>query len=204
MEDVKFDRSHSNSPLPEAGHDHQDPLRPEIDEENSTPTPPIGDPTKDMEAAEDNLETPDQDPDTQAEPDLDELSDNESVLSEVDEAQFEDFDPANIAIEDRPAVLDDSTLNLIGVHKRKRAEGEADGETKKKKKRDNRREKPRKSRKGRGDDEARSGDDGESRRRKRKEGGSGRARRAIPEEENEEHLTPEERMWLVYLRRLFS
>ncbi|KAF2491737.1 hypothetical protein BU16DRAFT_492947 [Lophium mytilinum] len=191
MEDVEFTRSHSKSPLPEAGHDPQDPLRPEIEEENSTPTPPFLNPTQDMETAGNRPETPDEDdPDVQADPNL---SDNDSDLSDVDEAQFDDFDPANIAIEDRP-VLDETNLNLIGVHKRKRTEGEADGDAKKKKKRDNRREKPRKSRKGRsGDDEAASGGEGESRRRKRREGGGGRARAATPPEENEENLSPEER-----------
>ena len=49
MEDVKFTRSHSNSPLPEAGNDPGDPLRPQIDEENSTPNPPITNPHQDME-----------------------------------------------------------------------------------------------------------------------------------------------------------
>lgn len=38
MEDVEFTKSHSNSPLPEAGNDPADPLRPEIEEENSCQT----------------------------------------------------------------------------------------------------------------------------------------------------------------------
>lgn len=61
-----------------------------------------------------------------AEDDAVELSDNESILSEVDEAQFENFDPENVEIEDRPALaIDEENLRLIGRHKRKRAE---DGE----------------------------------------------------------------------------
>ena len=47
MEDVKFVSDHDNDILPEAGHDDGDPLRPEIDEENSTPNPPIGGPYQD-------------------------------------------------------------------------------------------------------------------------------------------------------------
>jgi transcription factor SPN1 len=38
MEDVEFVRSHSHSPLPEAGNEPEDPLAPEIDEENGTQT----------------------------------------------------------------------------------------------------------------------------------------------------------------------
>ncbi|OCK77377.1 hypothetical protein K432DRAFT_358699 [Lepidopterella palustris CBS 459.81] len=184
MEDVEFNSSYSHSPLPEAGHDPADPNRPEIDEENSL-NPPITNPDQDVEVDEDKDGMPDPD-------DLEEdaLSDADSALSDVDEAQFENFDIANVAIEDRPAMIDETNLNLIGVHKRKRTEGEGDGEAKKKKKRDNRREKPRR-RKGRGDDEVSGGDEVEGRRsRKRKEGG---ARRASPDEDNDENLTPEER-----------
>ena len=64
----------------------------------------------------------------------DDLSDDDSDLSDVDEAQFLDFDPKNIAIEDRPAIaVDDFNVNLLGVHKRKRAPGEESAKTKKKK-----------------------------------------------------------------------
>ncbi|KAJ9665406.1 Transcription factor iws1 [Coniosporium apollinis] len=172
------------SPLPEAGNDPDDPLRPEIDEENSTLNPPLAAPTMDMEATEDREEQ-------------DGLSDNESVLSEVDEAQFEDFDPANIAIEDRPAIaVDDSNVGLIGVHKRKRTE---EGEGGKKKRKEARREKPKKNKKRREDDDDAfsGGEEIEGKRvRKRKEGGEkkerARARRATPVEDDES-LTPEER-----------
>ncbi|KAJ9641949.1 Transcription factor iws1 [Coniosporium tulheliwenetii] len=157
---------------------------PEIDEENSTLNPPLAAPTMDMEATEDREEQ-------------DGLSDNESVLSEVDEAQFEDFDPANIAIEDRPAIaVDDSNVGLIGVHKRKRTE---EGEGGKKKRKEARREKPKKNKKRREDDDDAfsGGEEIEGKRvRKRKEGGEkkerARARRATPVEDDES-LTPEER-----------
>ncbi|KAF2180174.1 hypothetical protein K469DRAFT_730198 [Zopfia rhizophila CBS 207.26] len=185
MEDVEFNSPHSNSPLPEAGHDPDDPLRPEIDEENSTPNPPITDPEQDMEAAEDKPEMPDQD-------DVEEagLSDNESALSELDEEQFDDFDPTNIAIEERPAqMIDESNVSLIGVHKRKRVEGDGDGQPKKKKKKDSRRDKQR-SRKKR-DDEISGGDEESGRRSRRKK--EGRIRGTTPDEENDENLTPEER-----------
>ena len=53
------------------------------------------------------------------------LSDDESILSEVDEAQFENFDPENVDVEDRPQLaIDEDNLKLIGRHKRKREEGE--------------------------------------------------------------------------------
>ena len=187
MEDVSPPSSPDPPRLPGAGHDPANLLRPEINGENSTLTPPIADPTLDTEAIDEQERQVDEDDDG--------LSDAESALSEVDEAQFEDFDPANIAIEDRPAIaVDETNVALIGVHKRKRTEGEGDGEGKKKKKRDNRRERPRKSKKRRDEDEQLSGgEELEGRRRtKRKEGG-GRTRGATPEEDNE-NLTPEERM----------
>lgn len=184
MEDVKFTRDHSSqSPLPEAGNDPGDPLRPEIDEENSTPNPPIAAPDQDMEVVETDEKNylPDQ-------ADIEEagLSDNESVLSEVDEAQFEDFEIGDIAVEERPAqIIDETNINLIGVHKRKRTEGEGEAPKKKKKKAD----RPR--RKKRGEEDVAGDDAGakKSRRSTRKEGG-GRARAATPDDAN---LTPEER-----------
>jgi hypothetical protein len=185
MEDVKFERSHSQSPLPEAGNDPGDPLRPEIDEENSTPNPPITDPHQDMEVTEpdETGRLPDQD-------DLEEagLSDNESALSEVDEAQFEDFDVGQIAVEERPAqVIDDTNLNLIGVHKRKRAEGEGEAPKKKKKKADRPRRK-----KNRDEDAGEAEDAGD--RKSRRSRKTGRTRGASPEDD-EENLPEDERAY---------
>ncbi|KAJ5902100.1 Transcription factor IIS N-terminal [Penicillium taxi] len=54
----------------------------------------------------------------------DEISDDESFLSEVDEAQFDNFDPENVDLEDRPLPIDEDNLKLIGRHKRKRADGD--------------------------------------------------------------------------------
>jgi transcription factor SPN1 len=174
MEDVEFVRSHSHSPLPEAGNEPEDPLAPEIDEENGT-NPPLGAPDQDMEVTEPRDEMPDPD-------DVQEggLSDNESVLSELDDQQFEDFDEGNIAIEER----DGENMNLIGVHKRKRAEGEGDAPKKKKKRAD----KPR--RKKNRDDEVSGGDEVSGARK----GRTRKKARAAEPDEDDEHLTPEERM----------
>jgi len=187
MEDVEFNRSHSKSPLPEAGDDPADPLRPEIDEENATPNPPIGDPDQDMEVTEDRPgEMPDQD-DIEAG-----LSDNESVLSEalddrqMDE-QFGDFDNNNVAIDERPAqAIDEDNVKQIGVHKRKRTAGEGE-EPKKKKKRA---EKPRRKKNKDGDED---GDIAQGDRRSKRSKKAGRVRDASPDGDPDEHLSPEER-----------
>jgi transcription factor SPN1 len=190
MEDLPVsDDSRIHSPLPEAGNDPGDPLAPEIEEENSTPNPPIGNPEEDMEVTGEN----------EFDKDDDSLSDNESVLSEVDEAQFEDFDPTAIAIEDRPQVaIDDSNVRLLGVHKRKRTEAEIEESRKKKK---NRRERPKKPRKRRDGSEPFSGGeeiDGK-RSRKRKEGGEkSSSRPKVREEVDESELTPDESMFSYF------
>jgi transcription factor SPN1 len=179
MEDVEFNEDHSKSPLPEAGNDPSDPLRPEIDEENSTPNPTIAEPYQDMEVTESKEEMPDDD-DIQAG-----LSDNESVLSDaldddqLDE-QFGEFDASNIAIEERPAqAIDEDTVKQIGVHKRKRTAGEG--------------EEP----KNKDGEEGEGADDGTRKsKRSKKEGGASRARAASPDD-NEDHLTPEERKYLL-------
>jgi transcription factor SPN1 len=129
--------------------------------------------------------------------DIDAFSDDDSALSEVDEAQFEDFDPANIAIEERPAIaVDEETVKLLARHKRKR-DGEVDGEGAKKKRKEGRREKkPRKKRDE--DDNFSGGEELEGKRPRKKklfaEGGErrekARPRAATPE--NEEGLSPEE------------
>ncbi|KAJ4398471.1 Transcription factor iws1 [Didymella pomorum] len=184
MEDVEFNKSHSNSPLPEAGNDPNDPLRPEIDEENSVPNPTNATTYQDMEVTEDKEEMPDQD-DIEAG-----LSDNESALSEVlDDAemdeQFGDFDASNIAIEER--AIDEDTVKQIGVHKRKRAAGEGEEPKKKKKRAD----KPRRKKNKDGDEEG--GDLGEGGRKSRRSKKERPTRGASPDEETEANLTPEER-----------
>jgi len=62
----------------------------------------------------------------------DDLSEAESVLSDVDEAQFEDFDPNQITIEERPAIaVDEDNVRLLGRHRRRRQEEEKGGEKRK-------------------------------------------------------------------------
>lgn len=127
------------------------------------------------------------------------MSDNDSILSDVDEAQFEDFDPANVTIDDRPAIaVDEDNVRLLGRHKRKRDEEIGDGEGGKKKKREGRREKPKKSRKKRDDDDDdfSGGQEVEGKRTRKKkataEGGrkdKARTRKTTPE--NDEALDPE-------------
>ena len=143
--------------------------------------------------------------------DPDDLSDDESILSDVDEAQFEDFDPNLIAIEERPAIaVDEDNVKLIGRHKRKR-DAAADTEGGKKKKKEGRREKVKKSRKKKdSDDDFSGGQEVEGKRiRKKKafteDGEKARKERSRPRErtpENEEELDPEERKYL-HRRRLF-
>lgn len=141
--------------------------------------------------------------------DMDDLSDNDSLLSDVDEAQFEDFDPNQIAIEERPAIaVDEDNVKLLGRHKRKRAEGEIDGEKTKKKSKGAKREKPKKVRKKKDsdDDDFSGGQELEGKRvRKKKafsEGGEKvrkektKARQAEPEDE--EQLDPEERKYIIW------
>jgi len=167
------------TPLPEAGHDPGDPNQP-LYQDQDPPSAPIANPTADMD---------------------EDMSDNDSILSEVDEAQFEDFDPANVAIDDRPQIaVDEDTVKLLGRHKRKRpADGDVDGEGGKKKKKEGKRDKPKKSRKKRDEDDNFSGgEELEGKRvRKKKEGGErkekARPRKTTPE--NEEALDPETSKW---------
>ncbi|KAI4126669.1 MAG: hypothetical protein LQ347_004877, partial [Umbilicaria vellea] len=165
------------TPLPEAGHDPGNSNQP-LYEDHDTPSALNGDPTADMD---------------------DDLSDSD-ILSDVDEAQFEDFDPANVAIDDRPAIaVDEDNVKLLGRHKRKR-DGEGEVEGGKKKKKEGKRDKPKKLRKKRDEDDNFSGGEeleGKRVRKKKAEGAEGvrkekvRPRKATPEDE--EQLDPEER-----------
>jgi transcription factor SPN1 len=115
------------------------------------------------------------------------LSDDESVLSEVDEAQFEDFNPDDVAIEDRPLIAaDEENLRLIGRHKRKRPEDGEDAE-KPRRKKEGRRE--RKSRRQASSDDAFSGEEGERKRRVRKSRDKEHRRKEAPPDDDE-HLDP--------------
>lgn len=173
----------SLSPTPPLSPGAENTADPHDEDFHDPPTAPVANPTADID---------------------NDISDADSVLSEVDEAQFEDFDPNQIAIEERPAIaVDEDTVKLIGRHKRKRADGELDGEAKKKKK-EGRREKVKKSKKRKeSDDEFSGGEQMQGKRaRKRKayvegdEGARPRKERAKPRQrspEDEEHLDPEER-----------
>lgn len=126
------------------------------------------------------------------------MSDDESVLSDVDEAQFEDFDPENVAVDDRPALdIDEENLRLVGRHKRSRKEGE--GEEKKKKKKEGKREK--KSRR-RQEEEGLSDGGGEGAgSKKRRSGARGERQRQAPEID-EESLDPATREYWFVLEAL--
>lgn len=170
------------SPLPLAGHNAGDPDQ-AIEELQDPPSAPLANSTANMDGDSD-------------------LSDAMSELSDVDEAQFEDFDPNQITIEEQPIAVDEDNVKLLGRHKRKR-DGENDGEAGKKKKKEGRREKPKKKKERKdSDDDFSGGQEVEGKRvRKRKAfvEGEGRPRKekirtvrnATPEDE--EALDPEER-----------
>lgn len=170
-------------------------------------------------ASPDDRDTP---PAPAANPDLDmDDSDNEkdgdldSELSEVDEAEFADFDPTTVALNDRPTVdIDEEVARTLKAGKRKRPD--KDGEGGHKKPKEGKREKPKKKklRPGvdsgaidDGGDEYDSGADGEilEGRRKpkpksvriegdRKERDRAKERRKEEQQqEDEENFTPEER-----------
>lgn len=189
----------ADADIPSAGNDPRDPGRPEVDEDDTSA--PIGAPQQDPDVTEDKEELEDlsdlDDANNNAAADnLDPDSDADSELSEIDEAQFEDFDPTNIAIEERPVAVDESNVNLLKASKRKRADGE-DAGTKKKRK-EGRREKPKKSRVGPDDDDFSGGEEIEGKRKRKSKAVDGERKekprqRRPPTPENEEHLTPEER-----------
>lgn len=119
-------------------------------------------------------------------------SDRDSdALSEVDEDQFEDYDPETANIENRPVDIDEDVARTLKATKRKRTEGEAP-----KKPREGRRDKKRRDRDE--DVEMDDADDGSKKsRRSRRAGGDGerrpKSKATTPEPENEDHLSPEER-----------
>lgn len=117
-------------------------------------------------------------------------SDDESILSEVDEAQFADFDPSAVQV-----APDLDTLNkAIKVTKRKRLDGD---EPRPKKKKEGTREKIKKNKRRADSDDGFSGGeqlDGK-RSRKSKPGADGEKvkKRVVVPEINEDELPPEER-----------
>lgn len=131
-------------------------------------------------------------------------SDRESdVLSEIDEDDLDDYDPALVNIEDRPIDIDEDNARTLKASKRKRTDA------KPRKPREGRREKKR-----RDEDVAMAdGSDGDAPSkpaRRRAAGGAGAGERApkekasSPEPENEENLTPEQRRQRAIDRALDS
>ncbi|KAI9785545.1 MAG: Transcription factor iws1 [Geoglossum umbratile] len=124
------------------------------------------------------------------------MSDNDSELSDLDEAIFEDFDDRAVAV-DRPIAVDESNVALLGVHKRKRPENEKEAEATRRKK--GARREPKKLRKPKDTEDdvdfLEDGDGGEKRKRRaageRKQRAKAKAR--TPSPERDEDLTPEER-----------
>lgn len=196
--------TYSRSPsLPAAGHRTDDPLATEIREETSVPNPRAANPDVDMELTRTNEVENGGDMDSGANSDDEAHFDAESVLSEVDEAQFEDFD-LDPALADRPAIaVDESNVGLIGVHKRKRVEGEEEPRPKKKK--EGRREKPKKNRRRRrdGSEPFSGGEEIEGKRVRKPRGEAAEPRprqRRAAIVEDDETLTPEESMsWAISL-----
>lgn len=120
-------------------------------------------------------------------------SDHESeALSEVDENQFEDYDPETANIEDRPVDIDEDVARTLKASKRKRVDGENV-----KRPREGRREKKRRDL----DDDAALeddiGDEGSKKPRRTRRGGDDERRAKpqaeTPEPQDEENLSPEER-----------
>ena len=197
---------------PDALADPSDPLNADQEEEFQ-PNAPLSAPALDPNTFEDE-----EAPETVAAMDaaVDELeesgagarplddSDDESELEELDETQFQDFDAEALKL---PVAVDESNVGQLGVHKRKRTDGEA---REKKKRKEGRREKPNRERRRRegGDDDEDTdfeyGAEVEGKRvRKSKVGADGRSVKGsaerrrkqaeAPPPEDEENLSPEER-----------
>jgi transcription factor SPN1 len=135
-----------------------------------------------------------------ANPDLDmddedaALSDAESELSEVNEDQFDDFDPATVALDDRPAVsIDEDAARGLTAAKKKKRDG--DGKKPKEKKRE-------KKKRPRDEDEDPDGETRDDKRQRKPKSvrtdGERRERDRVKERrpaepENEQDFTPQER-----------
>lgn len=127
---------------------------------------------------------------------LDEVADADSdrdsdLLSEIDENQFEDYDPETANIEDRPVEIDEDIARTLKATKRKRAEGEKTS----KKPRETRREKRRERDEDASMNDGSSGEAEKKPRRKRTDvERRPRVKPTSPQpEENDENLTPEQR-----------
>ncbi|APA11015.1 hypothetical protein SS1G_03279 [Sclerotinia sclerotiorum 1980 UF-70] len=179
MSDTDLD-SRLTTPLPEAGNDAGDPNRP-ISQERDTPEPPMANPDLDMDDL-DNAENGAE-------------SDNESDLSEVDEANFDDFDASKVALDERPMVgIDEDVAKTLKASKRKRTDGEG------KKPKEGKREKKKRPRRDSDEDPDGIEIDGKRVRKPKRVDGDRKERdrtkerrKATPEPENDENLTPDER-----------
>lgn len=140
---------------------------------NSRPTTPL------PEAEDTPMDNPDAGGD----------SDNESDLSDVDEANFDDFDANGFRLEERPMVsIDEDAAKTLKASKRKRAEGEV------KKLKEGKRDKKKRPRRYSDEDPDGMEVDGKRVEGDRKDGDRTKEhRKATPEPENDENLTPEER-----------
>jgi len=136
----------------------------------SLPGSPTGDGTLHEEAPNDDVSPKD----------LGDSDRDSDALSDIDEDQFDDYDPSAVRIEERPVEIDEDVARTLKASKRKG--------TATKKPKEGRREKKRARDR---DDEA----DGEvlTTKRARKTGGGSDSRKQTPEPEKEENLTPEER-----------
>ncbi|KAI7191181.1 hypothetical protein KC363_g4005 [Hortaea werneckii] len=208
---------------PQGNNDPRDPLNPGIDEEDHGRTPPLAHPTADPDAFEDEQapetaaamredeERADEGPAAAAEDEDgvpheggegaaggDDDNENESELDELDEGEFEDFDPDALNIPDKPVAVDSDNVGLLGVHKRKRTE-EEERERKKKKKEGRREKKSKRVKAGGDEDEVDEGDiiEGKRGRKGKSSGGGGggekKARARRSPSVDEENMTPEER-----------
>jgi transcription factor SPN1 len=129
--------------------------------------------------------------------------DLDSDLSEVDEAQFENFDPTTIKLNRQPRAVDSSNIGAIGVHKRKRQGSEGgedrDEPRKEKRKKETKSRKPKRSRKTKDqleqeEDNFSGGEQLEGKRNRKGRGdGEKRTKTVVTLEEEDETLTPEER-----------
>ncbi|SPO07304.1 related to Transcription factor IWS1 [Cephalotrichum gorgonifer] len=115
----------------------------------------------------------------------------EDDLSEIDDEQFEDYDPETAKIEDRPVEIDEDVARTLKVSRRKRTDAD-----KVKKPKEGRREKKKRPRDGDAGGEDQGDEGARPRKNRRSEGPSrGASSRASPErdEAEDENLTPEER-----------
>ncbi|KAK5999223.1 Transcription factor IWS1 [Cladobotryum mycophilum] len=121
-------------------------------------------------------------------------SDRDSdLLSEIDENQFDDYDPDTADIENRPVDIDEDNVRTLKVTKRKRAEGEPS-----KKPREGRREKRRDREEDVSMNDLSAGEAEKKQRRPRRAAAEGERRSkpkaaASPVPDNDDNLSPEER-----------